>query len=394
MVEIDDGCRDDAGGFQEEGASTLAVQAFSSLCFSCVGLLLAGWLLNVVQYWPVFVEIPQFFALVPVLLNLKGNLELTLSARLSTAANTGLFARQNLRRQTIVGNMVVIQVQAVAVGAIAGCHTLLLDVISGSSFVIEDAVFVVSSSVASTATASFVLGAIMCGLVYACYCLRLNPDNIAAPVAAALGDLSALYLLGVIGGRLYENDRLVGATIMLIVFLVLLPAAFWYAWTNPFVQPVLVHGWAPLLLAMVIASGAGLLFEASVQGYLGVAVIAPIINGLGGSVAAIYSSRRSTALHAKAKDNYFAAAATLFGLQAAVLLVVVYALGYLRILSIGWPMLVAILVVGQAQVLILMPMAHLLVKYLWSQGMEPDDYALPIITALGDVVGTGLLTAA
>ncbi|CAJ0825003.1 9811_t:CDS:2 [Entrophospora sp. SA101] len=55
------------------------------LIISVAGLMLAGWLLDVVQHWPVFNKIPELFILVPVLLNLKGNLEMNLASRLSTS---------------------------------------------------------------------------------------------------------------------------------------------------------------------------------------------------------------------------------------------------------------------------------------------------------------------
>lgn len=37
------------------------------------------------QHWPVFKEVTEVFILVPALLGLKGNLEMTLASRLSTA---------------------------------------------------------------------------------------------------------------------------------------------------------------------------------------------------------------------------------------------------------------------------------------------------------------------
>ena len=46
------------------------------------------------------------------------------------------------------------------------------------------------------------------------------------------------------------------------------------------------------------------------------------------------------------------------------------------------------------QVLILLLFSRWLVGYLWDRGYDPDSYMLPFITALGDVVGTVLLTAA
>lgn len=44
----------------------------------------AGILLDYVQHWPLFQEVPETFILVPALLGLKGNLEMTLASRLST----------------------------------------------------------------------------------------------------------------------------------------------------------------------------------------------------------------------------------------------------------------------------------------------------------------------
>lgn len=40
-----------------------------------------------VQHWSVYVDINELFILVPALLGLKGNLEMTLASRLSTAVS-------------------------------------------------------------------------------------------------------------------------------------------------------------------------------------------------------------------------------------------------------------------------------------------------------------------
>ena len=50
---------------------------------------MAGQLLSVVQHWAVFLACPELFVLVPALLGLKGNLEMTLASRLATSANMG-----------------------------------------------------------------------------------------------------------------------------------------------------------------------------------------------------------------------------------------------------------------------------------------------------------------
>lgn len=53
-----------------------------------IGMVFAGLLLDVVQHWPLFLEVPETFILVPALLGLKGNLEMTLASRLSTQVGT------------------------------------------------------------------------------------------------------------------------------------------------------------------------------------------------------------------------------------------------------------------------------------------------------------------
>jgi solute carrier family 41 len=63
------------------------------------------------QYWTVFEELPETFILVPALLGLKGNLEMTLAARLSTACNLGHMDTAKGKIQLVAGNMALLQVR-------------------------------------------------------------------------------------------------------------------------------------------------------------------------------------------------------------------------------------------------------------------------------------------
>lgn len=44
-----------------------------------------------------------------------------------------------------------------------------------------------------------------------------------------------------------------------------------------------------------------------------------------------------------------------------------------------------------SQVAILLLTADWLVHWMWKQGKDPDNYSIPYLTALGDLLGTGLL---
>ena len=64
-------------------------------------------------------QVDELIMIIPVVLNLKGNLEMNLSARLGTAANIGELDKPSLRRKIILGNLSLLQVQATVVSFVA-----------------------------------------------------------------------------------------------------------------------------------------------------------------------------------------------------------------------------------------------------------------------------------
>lgn len=43
------------------------------------------------------------------------------------------------------------------------------------------------------------------------------------------------------------------------------------------------------------------------------------------------------------------------------------------------------------QVVILLHVANLMVRWLWEKGLDPDNFSIPYLTALGDLLGTAFL---
>lgn len=283
--------------------------------------------------WIAFKTIDELFILVPILLNLKGNLEMNLSARLSTAANIGDLDNRRVRRTLIFGNLSLLQVQALLVSAVAAVLSFLLGIIMGpaaepkddppaKSFTlrllkmttsrrrpkyhppkspiragVREFFLVLTSALFSASASSLVLGSFVCSLVILCRKLQLNPDNIAPPVASVLGDLVTLTLLGLISTAVYSISN--G---LLIVVLLALLATFLFCLVttlhNPLVRPIIAQGWTPLFGAMAISAGAGLVLDKFVSRYDSFGLLSVVVGGLPGSVGSIYISRLSTTLHA------------------------------------------------------------------------------------------------
>lgn len=73
--------------FHTESLGAFTVQVLIPFLICGFGNLGAGQLLDMIQHWPVFLNITELYVLVPSLMGLKGNLEMTMAARLSTAVS-------------------------------------------------------------------------------------------------------------------------------------------------------------------------------------------------------------------------------------------------------------------------------------------------------------------
>nr|XP_025721987.1 solute carrier family 41 member 3-like isoform X2 [Callorhinus ursinus] len=84
--------------------------------------------------------------------------------------------------------------------------------------------------------------------------LGLNPDNIATPIAASLGDLTTLSLLAFVSSFFYKHkDNRYLTPLLCISFMALIPIWVLIAKQNPPIMKILKFGWFPIILAMVIS---------------------------------------------------------------------------------------------------------------------------------------------
>ncbi|KAL4660318.1 solute carrier family 41 member 2-like [Arapaima gigas] len=402
----------------KESPLAMALQILLPFLLAGFGTVSAGMVLDVVQHWEAFQNITEIFILVPALLGLKGNLEMTLASRLSTAVNVGKMDSPIEKWNLIIGNLALKQVQATVVGFLAALAAVVLGWIPEGKFQLNHAVLLCSSSVATAFIASLLQGIIMVGVIVGSKKTGINPDNVATPIAASFGDLITLAILAFISQGLYSclDSHPYVAAIVCAFFLVLTPVWIVISSKHPASRTLLYSGWEPVITAMVISSVGGLILDKTVSdpNLAGIVVYTPVINGIGGNLVAIQSSRISTHLHfhcvpgeipEEAQGCYYPCR-TFCGsgpnhrsAQVLLLLVIPGHLIFLytiHLMKSGHTTLTPIfmsvyLAVALLQVVTLLCIADCMVHSIWQNGKDPDSFSIPYLTALGDFLGTALL---
>ena len=97
--------------------------------------------------------------------------------------------------ETCANLLAVLQGQALVVGASASAFALLLDWATGGTFCLLHALILPAAALVTASVASAALGLLMISVIVGSRCLGINPDNIATPIAASLGDIVTLSIL-------------------------------------------------------------------------------------------------------------------------------------------------------------------------------------------------------
>lgn len=106
------------------------VQSTPSLLVLIVALVFTGQLLEHLARWRVFLRVDELFILVPMLGNLKGNLEMCLSARLGTSANIGELDGRRSRRRLLSANLTLLGLQALLISCLAAIISFVLGLLT------------------------------------------------------------------------------------------------------------------------------------------------------------------------------------------------------------------------------------------------------------------------
>lgn len=280
---------------------------------------------------------------------------------------------------------------------------------------VENFVFLGSNSLIAMNIASAATGTIMVIVVIVSLRFALDPDNIATPIASSLGDLFTIVIMIGIAEIYFPFSSLsiwVPLTVTAI-FCALSPVAVFIASKDEQAWVAARQQGPTFLLAAVLSSGAGVVQAFGATMFPELTVYQPLIAANSGNRAGLQSARISSYLNTYTGPNrrrmrlnpwkYYtsndiesrAAFILLISCPAYQIIFVFTAhlIAYIGLspLKLNILFLVGYLCTYFFQTFILVYLAEILVYSLFRYGLDPDMHAIPLLTSIGDLMGTSLL---
>ncbi|XP_017139527.1 solute carrier family 41 member 2-like [Drosophila miranda] len=402
--------------YREPWYSTL-IQIVLPFFLAGMGTITAGIVLGNVQHWTVYKQMTELFVLVPVLCGLKGNLDMCVAARFCTHSNLGHLKNKGDTWKIVIGNMALVQVQAIVCALLLSTFTIAITSAVAHKLKFENFSTLTAAALITSSTACMILDSGLMVIILFSQRYSFNPDYMATPIVASIGDVVTISLLSFSSAYMYDLAKSymwINVSIMACYLAVLLPLWLIVALRNSYTRPLLMMSWVPVLGALCISEFGGFVLCSSVEQFMGFAVFSPIINGIGGNLVCVQASNMGTILHRRSMLGqlptdtricewphrvYFYG--TVYSRVSRILIIVsipgnvilVYIADYLYKghISVGPVFLGSFALTSLLQLLILLWSAHFLVHLLWKYRIDPDSSAIPYLTALGDGLGTGLL---
>ncbi|PVU95759.1 hypothetical protein BB561_001602 [Smittium simulii] len=364
------------------------------LIISLIGAITSGYIFNKISTIDSFKKAPGLFMLIPILFNLKGNIETNLATRLATLANTGFFAVSKKRNEEIKSCLTLLLFQSFIVSASASflvsCVIPIIaidDTVPSSLSWGFQSLILVFTSMFSTILASAIVGFLASLIVITCLKFGINSDNVSAPIVASFGDLLTLIFISYFSTIALTVSPLYTIP-PIIAFLFLGYFLFQSVKSDPLVSNFMGQGWSALVYAFITSSISGVLLERYIPNHPLLAGISPVFNGTSQNVATIFASRLSTDLHSGSVNSQTQLKTFIIllcsNIPVQILFIVIIYL-YILAKTTGFSMTIftfSYLIGSSLHVSILLMLGYVVAKAIWKADKDPDFYVNPIMYVL------------
>uniref|UniRef100_A0A8R1HLI4 MgtE domain-containing protein n=1 Tax=Caenorhabditis japonica TaxID=281687 RepID=A0A8R1HLI4_CAEJA len=259
-------------------------------------------------------EVPEFLVLMPPLQGLRGNLDMTFAARMSTLAHVGEFDKPGLAIK-IRRNAAVAQGLSIFVCLVANIISMFIVSVTPSLPEVNNTnrtfttvspppeksrnfMFLTSSSIISMAVNCAVCTLLLFTIVYCTWKRHFNPDNIVAPLGASISDLLTIgsMLLACYSIRPYSEFNEMVPIVVIVIALFSVPIWLCLAWEDDTAVKIARQQCLTLIIASMISCGAGFLQSRGAVQFPNYPAYQTLISGLTGNRGAVLASRISSHL--------------------------------------------------------------------------------------------------
>ena len=386
------------------GEQRLILLGLGALLASSIAATFAGIFLGTQRH--VLELIPGLMVLLPPSINMRGSISGVLASRLSSSMHLGVF-EADLHRETVLGHNIRASLSITVI--IAFVLGIFVHVVS---FFMELPVISLPDIILISITAGIISGLIVTLITVvvtlASYRYELDLDMIAAPTVTTSGDLVTLPVL-VLTALLITGASPTVRMALFAAALLLTAASLLYSHVSGEAIRQIVAELLPLLVPLAfIGTFAGLAYALELEllvAWAAFLILIPPFMGGCGSIGGILCSRLATGMHMGTLNP-----ATIPGrevmphfrnsyLYSIVLLPLLAVLSHFSAVFLGLstPGLPVMLAASLGAGLVVLSLVNLIAYFTamlsFRYGLDPDNFGIPVITGVIDLLGATVLIA-
>nr|WP_303715811.1 magnesium transporter [Methanoculleus marisnigri] len=391
----------------EQGLSSqsrLILTGLGALLVSAVASSIAGIYLGSAR--EALALIPGLLVLLPSIIDMRGNIAGVFASRLSSSMHLGEFSIDFHEGSVLGDNIRASFVITILIAFILGIFAYAVSLLFGLPVVgVTDLMLI---SVVSGIVSGLVVMGITLVIVLVSYRYGLDLDMIAAPTVTTSGDIVTLPIL-ILSAALVVSLPPSARLVLGVVVVAVAAVTILYTRQRPrAIGPIVRENLYLLIPLSVLGTLAGLTYSLNLDRLMALAVflvlIPPFMGGLG-SIGGILGSRLSTGMHTGELNPSFLPER---GVVHHFIISYLYTLILLPLLALiahgaavlmglnspGLGMLVIIsLVAGLVVMTLVNGVAYVTASLSFRYGLDPDNFGIPVITSLIDLIGAATLVA-